>query len=95
MGKGDSHRSGFQSSASSPHISGLQFDAMMPTIMFVLLGTGISLISLPSTPRMGFDKGRMISLRVLHATMFRVHPGGLNQTRTSGSRKEEEDNYDI
>ena len=64
-GSGDSQRSGFHSAASGPHRSGFVFEAMMLTKTGVSLGTMISLICRPSSPRTGVESGRMVSRRVL------------------------------
>ena len=60
-GSGDSQRSGFHSSASSPQIALLRFDASRPTATDVSFGTKISFISFPSTPRTGCASGKTMS----------------------------------
>lgn len=62
LGKGESHRSGLHSPASSPHIFLDWLQAARPSRMWVRLGIGISLIKLPSTPWMGSDNGITASL---------------------------------
>lgn len=64
-GNGFNHLSGFHSYESGPHSSGLQLEAMMPTTTFVLLGIGISCISFPSSPLIGFESGMTVSFLVL------------------------------
>lgn len=64
-GRGESHRSGFHSSASDPHIAGLQFAARMPTVISVPLGTKISFNKDPSVALMGDESGIIMSFRVL------------------------------
>ena len=64
-GRGASQRSGFHSMASSPQIAQFRFEERMPTATVVSFGMGISWISVPSTPRMGWESGRTTSSRVL------------------------------
>lgn len=64
-GRGDSHRSGFHSSASEPHRAGFRFEALIPTTISVPSGTKISFIIDPSVALMGADSGITISFRVL------------------------------
>lgn len=60
-GSGASHRSGFHCKASSPQIALLRLQARTPTKTTVSLGTGISLIVVPSIPWIGSDSGRTVS----------------------------------
>ena len=64
-GRGFSHRSGFHSSASSPHSALDVLHARRLTTIEVPLGTGISVMVHPSSPRMGEDRGRRVSARAL------------------------------
>ena len=64
-GRAVSQRSGFHSVASSPQIALFLFDERRPTATTVSLGIGISCISVPSTPRMGVERGSTTSSRVL------------------------------
>jgi len=64
-GRGDSQRSGFQSSASSPHVPLWWFAPRMLTKISVPAGTWISCISCPSTPRIGIKRGTTVSLLAL------------------------------
>ena len=64
-GSGVSHRSGFHSAASGPHIAGFLLDELMLTKTCVSLGTKISCMSVPSSPRIGCESGRTTSLRAL------------------------------
>jgi len=64
-GRGDSQRSGFQSSASSPHVPLWWFAPRILTKISVPAGTWISCISCPSTPRIGIKRGTIVSLLAL------------------------------
>ena len=46
-------------------MAGFLLDELMLTKMWVSLGTKISCISVPSSPRMGSESGRTTSLRAL------------------------------
>ena len=61
-GSGASHRSGFHSFASGPHSAVFVLCPSTPMMISVPLGMGISLISVPSRPRMGEESGRTTSL---------------------------------
>lgn len=65
-GSGDSQRSGFHSSASSPHMAFEILHAWQLGNRSVPLGMGISWIILPLTPCMGCDSGITVSVVVLH-----------------------------
>lgn len=63
-----SHRSGLNSSASSPQISLLVFAVVTPIRMSVPFGIGIDVILLlPSAPLIGTQRGRVVALRALSA----------------------------
>lgn len=64
-GRGASQRSGFHVRLSSPQMRLQVFDPRTPTNSSVPCGIGISYISCPSTPRMGCDRGRTVSLVAL------------------------------
>lgn len=60
-GSGASQRSGFHASASAPHKALLRLLAWRSTTTVVPLGTRISLVRVPSTPRRGWDRGSRMS----------------------------------
>ena len=64
-GRGDNQRSGFQLSASSPHVPLWWFAPRILTKISVPAGTWISCISCPSTPRIGIKRGTTVSLLAL------------------------------
>jgi len=64
-GRGDNHRSGFHSNESGPHSAGSRLKLMIEMMTVVSFGTIISCISRPSTPVIGVDSGRTVSLRAL------------------------------
>ena len=61
-----SQRSGFHSYASSPQSALFVLDDITPMKTDVSFGSGISVMSVPSRPRTGSDRGRTTSSRVLH-----------------------------
>lgn len=65
MGEAPIHLSGIHSKESEPHISGSRLDARAEMMMFVFFGMGISLISRPSRPLIGFESGITVSAHVL------------------------------
>ena len=64
-GKGDSHRSGFHSSASSPHSSFIALQPRREMQIALPAGTCTSDIHFPFLPRMGDDNGMMVSVVTL------------------------------
>lgn len=60
-GSGDNHLSGFHSWASSPQTALFLLHPRILIMTPVFLGTGISSIHLPSTPRIGSDNGSVMS----------------------------------
>lgn len=60
-GSGESHRSGFQSIASSPQIALLRLEERRPAITTVSFGMRIWWIVEPSSPRIGLESGRTTS----------------------------------
>ena len=64
-GIGSSQRSGRHSSASAPQIALLRFAESMPMPIAVSFGTTIESSVRPLRPRMGDERGRTISFRVL------------------------------
>ena len=65
FGKGDSHRSGFHSFASSPHSALLMLHARRLRVMYVPFGTGTSVMKVPSLQRTGWESGRTVSVFAL------------------------------
>ena len=68
-GRGDNQRSGFHSSASSPHMSLAVLHPRQLGSKNVPFGIGISVIRAPSTPRIGFRRGMTTSSVVSRGTM--------------------------
>ena len=65
-GRGESHLSGFHSSASGPHISTDRFTPRIAMKTSVLWGTRISPTSVPSLPTIGLESGSTVSFRALN-----------------------------
>lgn len=86
------HRSGLNSSASSPHISGLWFAFAIATHTGVPLGTGIAVSTVPSVAVRGVPSGRIAGARV-SLTTEGATGGYLIQNEffscTAGAREEE------
>ena len=64
-GRGDNHRSGLNSKASSPQISLLRLAQKTPRRINVPAGTKISLMEVPSVQVMGSERGSVTSLLAL------------------------------
>ena len=65
LGRGDSHRSGFHSFASSPQIALFVLHPRRLRKMVVPLGTGTSVRTVPSVQRTGSESGITVSTLVL------------------------------
>lgn len=68
-GRGDGHRSGFHSQESGPQRVGSRLMDIMETTTSVSFGTVTWVISPPSTPLIGVEKGNIISSRALKMQM--------------------------
>lgn len=65
LGRGFNHRSGFHSSASSPHKTLWRLQARTATSTLVPFGIGMLSITVPSELHIGSDSGRLASSKAL------------------------------